>query len=93
MDHIFRYALQHSGLPLLDGVLAAVRQTSANPAAALGLTDVGHKRIAQPRSGWRPGSARTWWCWTATSGSTGAAARAVDHRAGRWRHSRGLRGS
>jgi N-acetylglucosamine-6-phosphate deacetylase len=41
MDHIFRYAVQHSGLPFLDGVLAAVRQTSANPAAALRLTDVG----------------------------------------------------
>lgn len=41
MDHIFRYAVRHSGLPLLDGVLAAVRQTSANPAAALGLAEVG----------------------------------------------------
>ena len=41
MDHIFRYAVRHSGLPLFDGVHAAVRQTSANPAAALGLTDVG----------------------------------------------------
>ena len=41
MDQIFRYAVQHSGLPFLDGVLAAVRQTSANPAAALALTDVG----------------------------------------------------
>ena len=36
MDHIFRYAVRHSGLPLFDGVPAAIRQTSANPAAALG---------------------------------------------------------
>jgi N-acetylglucosamine-6-phosphate deacetylase len=41
MDHIFRYAVRHSGLSLFDGVLAAVRQTSANPAAALGPTHVG----------------------------------------------------
>ena len=37
MDQIFRYAVWHSGLPFDSALLAAVRQTSANPAAALGL--------------------------------------------------------
>lgn len=41
MDHIFRYAVQHSGLPFDDAVLAAARQTSSNPARALGIADVG----------------------------------------------------
>lgn len=41
MDHIFRYALQHSGLPADQALVAAVRQTSVNPAAALGLDGIG----------------------------------------------------
>jgi N-acetylglucosamine-6-phosphate deacetylase len=41
MDHIFRYAVQHSGLPADQALLAAVRQTSVTPAAALGLGSVG----------------------------------------------------
>ena len=41
MDHIFRYALQHSSLPFDAALLAAVRQTSVNPASALGLAAVG----------------------------------------------------
>jgi N-acetylglucosamine-6-phosphate deacetylase len=41
MDHIFRYAVAHAGLPFLDAVRAAVRQTSTTPAAVLGLDDVG----------------------------------------------------
>ena len=41
MDHIFRYAVQHSGLPADQALLAAVRQTSVTPAAALGLGPVG----------------------------------------------------
>ena len=41
MDHIFRYAVAHAGLPFLDAVRAAVRQTSTIPAAVLGLDDVG----------------------------------------------------
>ena len=41
MDHIFRYAVRHSGLPLDPALLAAVRQTSSTPAAALGLPPSG----------------------------------------------------
>jgi len=41
MDHIFRYAVAHAGLPFLDAVRATVRQTSTIPAAVLGLDDVG----------------------------------------------------
>ncbi|HZM67198.1 MAG TPA: N-acetylglucosamine-6-phosphate deacetylase [Nakamurella sp.] len=41
MDHIFRYAVARAGLPFLDAVRAAVRQTSTTPAAVLGLDDVG----------------------------------------------------
>ena len=41
MDHIFRYAVAHAGLPFLDAVRAAVRQTSTIAAAVLGLDDVG----------------------------------------------------
>ncbi len=36
MDHQFRFAVHHSGLPRDDAVMAAVRQASANPARALG---------------------------------------------------------
>ena len=41
MDQIFRYALRHSGLLPEEALLAAVRQTSVNPAAALGLGAAG----------------------------------------------------
>ncbi len=37
MDHQFRFAVEHCGLPRDDALLAAVRQASANPARALGL--------------------------------------------------------
>jgi N-acetylglucosamine-6-phosphate deacetylase len=36
MDHQFRFAVRNHGLPRDDAVLAAVRQTSINPARALG---------------------------------------------------------
>jgi N-acetylglucosamine-6-phosphate deacetylase len=39
MDHVFRYAVAHSGLPEDEALLAAVRQSSVNPARALGLPD------------------------------------------------------
>jgi N-acetylglucosamine-6-phosphate deacetylase len=41
MDHVFRYAVAHSGLPADDALLVAVRQSSVNPARALGLPDAG----------------------------------------------------
>jgi N-acetylglucosamine-6-phosphate deacetylase len=37
MDAVFRFAVAHSGLPLDDALLLAVRQASVNPARALGL--------------------------------------------------------
>ncbi len=37
MDHQFRFALQHSGLPRDAALMAAVGQSSINPARALGL--------------------------------------------------------
>jgi N-acetylglucosamine-6-phosphate deacetylase len=37
MDHQFRFAVQHSGLPRDEALVAAVRQASINPARALGL--------------------------------------------------------
>lgn len=37
MDRVFRFAVAHSGLPRDDALLAAVRQSSVNPARALGL--------------------------------------------------------
>ncbi len=37
MDHQFRFAVRHSGLPRDEALLAAVRQASINPARALGL--------------------------------------------------------
>ena len=36
MDHQFRFAMQHGGLPRDDALMAAVRQGSINPARALG---------------------------------------------------------
>jgi N-acetylglucosamine-6-phosphate deacetylase len=36
MDHLFRFAVQHSGLPRGEAMIAAVRQASVNPARALG---------------------------------------------------------
>ena len=41
MDHVFRYAVANSGLPRDDALLAAVRQSSVNPARALGLAEAG----------------------------------------------------
>ena len=41
MDHVFRYAVTNSGLPRDDALLAAVRQSSVNPARALGLAEAG----------------------------------------------------
>jgi N-acetylglucosamine-6-phosphate deacetylase len=37
MDRIFRFAVAHSGLPPDEALMLAVRQTSVNPARALGL--------------------------------------------------------
>jgi N-acetylglucosamine-6-phosphate deacetylase len=37
MDHQFRFAVTHSGLPRDEALMAAVRQASINPARALGL--------------------------------------------------------
>jgi N-acetylglucosamine-6-phosphate deacetylase len=41
MDHQFRFAVEHSGLPDDESLLAAVRQSSINPARALGFSDAG----------------------------------------------------
>jgi N-acetylglucosamine-6-phosphate deacetylase len=41
MDHQFRFAMRHSGLPNDEALMAAVRQTSINPAVALGLAAPG----------------------------------------------------
>ncbi|HEY7816055.1 MAG TPA: N-acetylglucosamine-6-phosphate deacetylase [Nakamurella sp.] len=41
MDQVFRFALVNSGLPRDDALLAAVRQSSVNPARALGLPPAG----------------------------------------------------
>ena len=41
MDHVFRWAVTHSGLPLDGALLAAARQASLNPARALGLPSSG----------------------------------------------------
>ena len=41
MDQVFRNAVIHSGLPREAALLAAVRESSANPARALGLPDAG----------------------------------------------------
>ena len=37
-DRLFRFAVEHAGLPRTEALLAAVRQSSINPARALGLT-------------------------------------------------------
>ena len=37
MDHQFRFAVEHCGLPHDEALKAAVRQASINPARALGL--------------------------------------------------------
>ena len=41
MDHQFRFAVDRSGLPRDEALMAAVRQASVNPARALGLPDLG----------------------------------------------------
>jgi N-acetylglucosamine-6-phosphate deacetylase len=41
MDRIFRFAVNHSGLPRDEALTAAVRQTSINPGRALGLASSG----------------------------------------------------
>ena len=41
MDHVFRYAVAHSGLLRDEALLAAVLQSSVNPARALGLPKAG----------------------------------------------------
>jgi N-acetylglucosamine-6-phosphate deacetylase len=41
MDHQFRFAVRHSGLPRDQALRAAVRQASINPARALGLPATG----------------------------------------------------
>lgn len=39
MDHVFRWAVAHCGLPHDDALLMAVRQATINPARALGFPD------------------------------------------------------
>jgi N-acetylglucosamine-6-phosphate deacetylase len=41
MDRVFRFAVEHSGLPHDDALMTAVRQSSIHPARALGLPDAG----------------------------------------------------
>jgi N-acetylglucosamine-6-phosphate deacetylase len=41
MDRVFRFAVEHSGLPSDDALLQAVRQASVNPSRALGLPETG----------------------------------------------------
>ncbi|MCV7191618.1 N-acetylglucosamine-6-phosphate deacetylase [Mycolicibacterium brumae] len=41
MDAVFRFAVENAGLPRDDALLQAVRQSSINPARALGLPDGG----------------------------------------------------
>ncbi len=41
MDHVFRYAVAHSERPLDEAMVTAVRQSSINPARALGLPPPG----------------------------------------------------
>jgi N-acetylglucosamine-6-phosphate deacetylase len=41
MDHQFRFAVKHGGLPRDDALMAAVRQASINPARALGFSSSG----------------------------------------------------
>ena len=58
MDHQFRFAVKHSGLGRDEGLIAAVRQASLNPARVLGL----------PVAGLAPGCPPPiWWFSTPTS--------------------------
>ncbi|MGV9712583.1 N-acetylglucosamine-6-phosphate deacetylase [Gordonia sp. NPDC003424] len=41
MDHVFRFAVTHSDLPREAALVQAVRQSSINPAAALGISGIG----------------------------------------------------
>lgn len=41
MDHQFRFAVTHGGLPRDEALLSAVRQSSINPARALSLSNLG----------------------------------------------------
>ncbi len=41
MDQLFRFAVTHSALPAHEAMLLAVRQSSINPARALGLAGIG----------------------------------------------------
>ena len=41
MDRVFRFAVTHSGLPRDEALMLAVRQSSINPARALGLPSAG----------------------------------------------------
>lgn len=41
MDQLFRFAVRHSALGRDEALVAAVRQTSVNPARALGLDELG----------------------------------------------------
>ena len=41
MDRVFRFAVAHSGLPLDEALMLAVRQASINPARALGMPAAG----------------------------------------------------
>jgi N-acetylglucosamine-6-phosphate deacetylase len=41
MDRVFRFAVAHSGLPLDEALMLAVRQASINPARALGMPSAG----------------------------------------------------
>ncbi|HEY6576896.1 MAG TPA: amidohydrolase family protein, partial [Mycobacterium sp.] len=41
MDRVFRFAVAHSGLPLDEALMLAVRQASINPATALGMPSAG----------------------------------------------------
>jgi N-acetylglucosamine-6-phosphate deacetylase len=41
MDRVFRFAVTHSGLPLDEALMLAVRQASTNPARALGIPAAG----------------------------------------------------
>ena len=57
MDCVFRFAVTHSGFPRDEALMLAVRQSSINPARALGL----------PCPVSSLGPPPTWWCWTQTS--------------------------
>jgi N-acetylglucosamine-6-phosphate deacetylase len=46
MDRVFQFAVEHSGLPRDEALTSAVRQSSLNPARALGLSSAGLARGA-----------------------------------------------